>query len=29
MNLASLPLGTLEPRVRSVLGWKERKRVSR
>jgi protein required for attachment to host cells len=25
MDLASLPLGKLEPRVRSVLGWKEPK----
>jgi protein required for attachment to host cells len=26
MDLASLPLGTLEPRVCAVLGWKEPKR---
>jgi protein required for attachment to host cells len=28
MNLASLPLGTLEPRVCAVLGWKEPKRAA-
>jgi protein required for attachment to host cells len=28
MNLASLPLGTLEPRVCAVLGWKEPKHAA-
>jgi protein required for attachment to host cells len=29
MNLSGLPLGTLEPRVCAVLGWKEPKRAAR